>query len=731
MENSLLVNTTGSPSLLRTIADNLSDPVIFLDENFEIIFVNRRFAGLTGYDPAELTGKPVTHLVGQNDPGWSFPAIHSSISGNDRWKGRLLLAKRDGGYVKTDASIWLEQADSSENGRIYFLLLDPSTASPKQPASPGRINWQSVLHKTTNGLFVVDANCQILFLNEKAEWILRHHANWVDEHLSKNLLDFLPPDRKKPFEQIISHVLQGHDARYEVEYKKPGKESVWLWVNCRPLRDENDELNQVCITSYDITAYKQKEAALIKSEQRWKFALDGAGDGVWEYNFQTRESYYSPLYKQMLGFTEEEFPNEAYEWHSRVHPDDFFRIVNIDDLYEKGLIENHAVEYRLRSKRGDYVWVLDRGMLLERTADGKPLRLIGTHKNISEEKEAEERLKKSERIFSSFMSNTPTMTWIIDEHNIIRYLNPSYRHAFKLTEDVIGKSAHEVFPRIICDRFVENNWKVWERNMAIEITEEGVGPEGQRQIYQIYKFPLDPENGVKMLGGVALDITKNVELEQKLASDEAQRKKEIIQAIINAQEKERKEISYELHDNVNQILTSSKLMLEVAVDKPELSQEFTHRCLDYLKEAIAEIRKISHHLTPAALRDISLDAAVESVVENINATGRVKVEYYNSLAQLEKNIQPEKQLALLRIIQEQFNNILKHAGATAVTISLFMTDAGIGLEIQDNGCGFDPETTKRGLGLNNMFNRVEYYDGTIELTSAMGRGCTLYIELPM
>ena len=127
-----------------------------------------------------------------------------------------------------------------------------------------------------------------------------------------------------------------------------------------------------------------------------------------------------------------------------------------------------------------------------------------------------------------------------------------------------------------------------------------------------------------------------MELEKQLAEEEAQKKREVIQAIINAQEKERKEISYELHDNVNQILSSSRLMLEVAAEKPELSKEFIHRCLAYLKQTIAEIRKISHNLVPVALTDISLEAAIEDVVQNINATGKLKIAFYKNLEQIKK-----------------------------------------------------------------------------------------------
>lgn len=582
----------------------------------------------------------------------------------------------------------------------------------------------------SEAIIITDKKLRIEYWNKAASQLF----GFTDEdNFGKNISDLVLQDYKTTsFEKILQEVTD--NGKWEgqiISDKKKHIDGTILDTGSGLVIIGKDNSNYELSTGISTTKLNENEAALIKTEQRWKFALDRAGDGVWEYNFRTKEIYYSPLYKAMLGFTEEEFQNNAYDWQSRVHPDDFHKIIDVDTLYEDPSIVNHSVEYRLRSRSGEYVWILDRGMLLERTPDGKPLKLIGTHTNITERKIAEEWLTKFEQRFTSFMANTPTMTWIIDEHAIFRYLNAAYMKAFNLTEDAVGKSVYNFFPKNICDQFVENNWKVFDLNRPIELTEEGVGPDGVKQIYHIYKFPLDPENGVRLLGGVALDITKRIQLEQQLADDEARNKREIIQAIINAQEKERTELAYELHDNVNQILSSSKLMLEVAAEKSDLGNDFTKRGLNYLQDAINEIRKISHNLTPASLRDISLEVAVEDVVQSVNATGKLKIKYSQKTDALKKEIEPEKQLAILRIIQEQLNNILKHAQASEATISLFLNEYNLALEIQDNGQGFDPLTTKKGLGFHNMFNRVEYYQGTIQFITSDGKGCLLRIEVPV
>jgi PAS domain S-box-containing protein len=721
-------------TLLQSLAANISDAAIITDDQLNIRFQNSAAVSLFEKYFADSTGQSLITLL--LDERFFLEQVMPLARTQQQWQGEL--------RTKNNAILLLTLFQVDHEGEAAWLILIRETAKALL-INTGTTNidqrsedeiilseqkLRAVLNNSIGAIFLLDVSFRILLANEKAIRIARMAGK---QHLQEgaSFLEILPEPRKAPVKTFLERVVKGEKIDYEVYYPDGETKGTWLRVIYTPVFNIDHTVNQICVTAYNITGQKENEAALIKSEQRWKFAIEGAGDGVWEYNFQTKEIYYSPLYKNMLGYSEEEFPNDAYEWQSRVHPDDFYKIKDIDSFYISKQIVNHSVEYRLRSKSGEYVWILDRGMLLERTPDGEPLKLIGTHSNITERKLAEERLQQSEQRFASFMANTPTMTWIMDENAVFRYMNAAYLKTFRLAEDAIGKSVYQFFPKYICDQFVENNWKVFASNAPLEAMEEGVGPDGERQVYQIFKFPLETENGIRMVGGVALDVTKRIELEQLLAKDEARKRQEIIQAIINAQEKERTELAYELHDNVNQILSSSKLMLEVAGEKPESGRDFTKRGLAYLQEAIHEIRKISHNLTPTSLRDISLEAAVDDVVKSINMTGKVKVKYIKNILPRTTEISPEKQLAILRIIQEQLNNIMRHAQARTISLSLSITEPLLTIDIHDDGMGFDIATTKKGVGLSNMFNRVEFYKGIIHFETAPGEGCTVHIEIPL
>lgn len=129
------------------------------------------------------------------------------------------------------------------------------------------------------------------------------------------------------------------------------------------------------------------------SEERWKFALEGAGDGVWDWNPQTNECHYSKRWKQIIGYAEHEFPGSRTTWIEHLHPDDKDRFLSAVDQYLTGAQPVFVVEYRLRCKDGAWKWILARGKLISRDADGKPQRMIGTHTDITERKTSEEKIQ--------------------------------------------------------------------------------------------------------------------------------------------------------------------------------------------------------------------------------------------------------------------------------------------------------------------------------------------------
>ncbi|MDA0268416.1 MAG: PAS domain S-box protein, partial [Cyanobacteria bacterium] len=144
----------------------------------------------------------------------------------------------------------------------------------------------------------------------------------------------------------------------------------------------------------EITDRKQAEAALKESEARWQFALEGAGDGVWDWNLQTNQVFFSHPWKAMLGFSDEEIGDSRQEWESRVHPDDLESCHDALQRHFRGEAPIYQREHRLRCRDGSYKWILTRGKVIEWGDQGQPLRMIGTHTDVSDLKQAETQLQE-------------------------------------------------------------------------------------------------------------------------------------------------------------------------------------------------------------------------------------------------------------------------------------------------------------------------------------------------
>ncbi len=144
---------------------------------------------------------------------------------------------------------------------------------------------------------------------------------------------------------------------------------------------------------YDITERSETEQEFRQQQTRWQLALQGSNDGLWDYDVPHREVFFSRRWKEMLGYDDEELPNRPEEWNRRVHPDDLPEVQSKLDAHLSGKSSNYTAEYRLQCKDGSYKWVLARGQAVW-DQDGNPMRLVGSHTDITERKRAEEQLTR-------------------------------------------------------------------------------------------------------------------------------------------------------------------------------------------------------------------------------------------------------------------------------------------------------------------------------------------------
>ena len=181
----------------------------------------------------------------------------------------------------------------------------------------------------------------------------------------------------------------------------------------------------------------QHELAL--SEERWKFALEGSGDGVWDRDLQSGEVLFSKRYKELYGYDEHELADGVRPWDDRVHPDDVAQVLADRDAYFDGSRPNYTNERRMRCKDGSWKWVLSRGMVVSRDAQGRPLRMIGTHSDISQRHQREEELRLAATVFLTM----DEAVMVTDRNNAIVSVNPAFNVITGYAStDVIGRDPH-------------------------------------------------------------------------------------------------------------------------------------------------------------------------------------------------------------------------------------------------------------------------------------------------
>jgi PAS domain S-box-containing protein len=225
---------------------------------------------------------------------------------------------------------------------------------------------------------------------------------------------------------------------------------------------------------------------------------------------------------------------------------------------------------------------------------------------------------------------------------------------------------------------------------------------------------------------VASDISDHIRILRELEIERMRKEKEITHAVLLAQEKERKTIGGELHDNVNQILATSKLYLNMMKKESGNPHPFIDDVSTMIENAISEIRTLSHSLIPPSLKDSELTEALDKIIHTAGKSGSLNIE--KDLGSFDENTVPEKlKLNIYRIVQEQFNNIIKYAHANTIHLKLVQQGEKLILKIRDDGVGFDTSQRSEGVGLTNMKTRASLHNGKLRIVSAPGKGCELTV----
>jgi PAS domain S-box-containing protein len=506
----------------------------------------------------------------------------------------------------------------------------------------------------------------------------------------------------------------------------------------------------------DITEQQQQLEINLANQLRWKFALEGAGDGIWDWNFPTNKVYYSEQWKKMLGYESHEVGDSLEDWSSRVHPDDLERSLSSLSKYFSGQIPVYENELRMLCKDGTYKWILDRGMVTEWTEDKKPLRVIGTHTDISTRKAYEAQLAYKEQWVRSLISNMDDLVFILDKNLVyIDYFQGPSKQLFLSPEIFIGESVDGFFPE--------------PSNTIIRKNLEKCLSTGEKQVSE-YNLPMP--DGIKWYELITTKFTNQFDEEtlicvvrektkQKQAELELIEKQKQIEAANKAKSEFLANMSHEIRTPLNGIIGFAELMQDTKLEPTQ--QEY----MGFINQSAHSLLELINDILDLSKIEAGGLELVEEATRLSNLTAKVmdliKFQAIKKGIKLKLDISPNAPehvfvdgLRLKQVLINLISNAVKfteqgevelkveHVGASdpsRCTLKFSVIDTGIGIDPKNQQKIFkafsqeDGSISRKyggtGLGLTISSNLLEKMESKLELISEPGKGSTFFFELDL
>lgn len=527
------------------------------------------------------------------------------------------------------------------------------------------------------------------------------------------------------FQKIAEAIKVKHPIKYEEGFKTPDGNRGIAESNLIPILDKNRRCTHILYVSRNITEERKMLEALSESEKRLQMAIEGAREGMWDWNIKSGALHFNDYQFTMLGYEVSEILPRVEDFIEMVHPDDRQKTNERISRHLKGETDYYENEYRLKTKSGEWKWLLVHGRVVDRDEYGRAVRAIGTHVDIHEFKITEQALIESQQTLSNLMANIPGMVYRskTDKDFTPLFVSEGSKALFGVAPDEF-LSGNLRISDMIPEEYNTENIKIINESIAANKPFQIVYPvnvNGEKK--WLWEQGRAISQGGDIIEGFVMDIT-----DRRLAQEK------IISTIIETEDNERARIAKELHDTLGQKLTTVSLNFNSLKKDIEPNNGILKKLntgLNYLKEAIRDSREIAHNLMPQSIDDFGYVLSVQSLLADIETVSSVKFDFYDNLK--EERLPKNTELHLYRITQEAVNNIIKYAKAETASIQLMKYDGEVILTIEDDGVGFDASNKLNegnSFGLKSMLNRVNSLSGTLQIESGKGKGTVIIVEIP-
>ncbi len=495
----------------------------------------------------------------------------------------------------------------------------------------------------------------------------------------------------------------------------------------------------------DILLAKQKAAMEQAENSAWKKHIGKASfDVMWDWDLSSGEVYVSDSVEELFGYKVKGNMIRFVDFAHQLIPEERDgvekRIWKALNSKRKTWKDNYFIRRRDRT-----LAATSSRATIVRNEKGMALHVIGATEDVSRMKELEEKLnnaiinnanqgKEFKENFKLIINSSSDVLYDIDLIANEVIISDAYEKEYgypinsKMTpaqvwQDHIHTDDREALTKDFF-RMLASDKAEWKYNCRY------IKADGTVANILGSSIVLRNSAGIayRMIGAMH-DISKETVLEERLAVEISLKERQIADATKEAEETARTSIGRELHDNVNQLLGASRLYLEMAKRGGENSEMYISRSSGYTLSAIEEIRKLTKELTSDSITNLGLCESIENLSRDTMEVSPIKI---TSMMEtfMEGSVSDKFKINIYRIVQEQLNNILKHADAQNVLITLSQKMDSITIAVTDDGVGFDPRTKKEGIGMANIKSRAITYNGKADFVSQKGEGCRLVVIFP-
>ncbi|MBN2019989.1 MAG: PAS domain S-box protein [Sedimentisphaerales bacterium] len=520
----------------------------------------------------------------------------------------------------------------------------------------------------------------------------------------------------------------------------------------------------------DITHRKQAEDALRESEQRYRLLVEQLPAITYTAALDETSTtlYVSPQVRQILGVTSEDYRSDPDLWMKLVHPEDRKRVMDeIAKSHRTG--RPFSSEYRMTAKDGHIVWIRDDARIVK-DSSGKPSYLQGVMYDITESKKAAEELQKARAdLEARVQQRTAALARAIKElqKEIAerKRAEVSLRQAEERFRTIFENAVVGIYRTTPDGQILMANpaliklmgYKSLEELAQLNLEKEGFDPSSPRSIFKqrIEKegsvnglesiwikrdgtrlfvsenaFAVrDAEGKILYYEGTAQDITQRKEAEEKLIIYQ-QHLRSLAAELSLAEERLKRKIAADLHDNISQNLAISKMKLDSLAQNARPEQVAPLKeVTDLIAQTIEVSRTLTFEMSPPVLYELGFEAAIGWLVNQTRQRFGIKTGVLDDGKP--KLLNDDVKVLLFTAVRELLTNVVKHAKARSVKVSIQAIRNKICIIVEDNGVGFDAAGTNRGFGLFNICERLDYIGGRVEIDTGAGRGTRVTLLAPL